>query len=206
MISSAERRCGIFRAAWRFALHLLYFQMLLLLWLGAGARGGWLAARMGVQLGGLPDLAAAGIGVGIGIACFLLLRPLADRLQVVQINSCWPICANLRAASPPLSMRRSMLTRRVSSPPRAARKPIEIIVVGHSAAGVTACAVMARAFELDPDVGRRGPQIVFADARVGDAGGPRSIRPRRKCATLIARLATAPSADLDRLACRARTL
>jgi len=34
------------------------FQMLLLLWLGLALVGGWLAARMGVQLGGLPDLAA----------------------------------------------------------------------------------------------------------------------------------------------------
>jgi hypothetical protein len=36
-----------------------------------------------------------------------------------------PICASLRAAAPPLSMRRSMLTRRVSSLPRAARKPMK---------------------------------------------------------------------------------
>ena len=33
----------IFRAAWRFELHLLYFQMLLWLWLGLSLAGGWLA-------------------------------------------------------------------------------------------------------------------------------------------------------------------
>jgi pimeloyl-ACP methyl ester carboxylesterase len=37
----------------------------------------------------------------------------------------------------------------------------ELVLVGHSAGGVIASAVMARAVELDPDVGRRGPRIVL---------------------------------------------
>jgi pimeloyl-ACP methyl ester carboxylesterase len=37
----------------------------------------------------------------------------------------------------------------------------EIVVVGHSGGGVTAPALMARALELDPELGRRGPRIVL---------------------------------------------
>ncbi len=37
----------------------------------------------------------------------------------------------------------------------------EIVVVGHSGGGALAPAVMVRALELDPDVGRRGPPVVL---------------------------------------------
>jgi pimeloyl-ACP methyl ester carboxylesterase len=37
----------------------------------------------------------------------------------------------------------------------------EIVVVGHSGGGATAPAVVARALELDPELGRRGPRVVL---------------------------------------------
>jgi hypothetical protein len=182
----------IFRAAWRFALHLLYFQMLLWLWLALALVGGWLAARMGVRFGGLPDLAAAGIGIGIGIACFLLLRPLADRMQVVQINSCWPYLREFARGHPSaFDAPINAYAARIIAAARG-QEADEIVVVGHSAAGVTACAVMARAFELDPDVGRRGPQIVLLT--LGSVMPAAALHPAaQKMRDVIARLATAPS-------------
>jgi pimeloyl-ACP methyl ester carboxylesterase len=37
----------------------------------------------------------------------------------------------------------------------------EIVVVGHSGGGVTAPALLARALELDPELGRHGPRLVL---------------------------------------------
>src|SRR5207302_5067058 len=107
------------------------------------------------------DPAAIGIGVGITLICFLLLRPLADRLQVVQINSCWPyLRAFARGHASCFDSPIDAYAARIVAAARADHAD-EIIVVGHSAAGVTASAVTARAFALDPDLGRRGPQIVL---------------------------------------------
>src|ERR1051325_10774072 len=37
----------------------------------------------------------------------------------------------------------------------------EIVVVGHSGGGVTAPALLARALQLDPELGRHGPRVVL---------------------------------------------
>jgi hypothetical protein len=68
----------------------------------------------------------------------------------------------------------------------------EIIVVGHSAAGVTASAVTARAFALDPDLGRRGPQIVLLT--LGSVLPAAALHPAaQRMREVIERLATEPS-------------
>jgi hypothetical protein len=182
----------IFRAAWRFELHLLYFQMLLLLWLALPVAAGWLAALAAARLGGLPGPVAIAIGGGIGIACFLLLRPLADRLQVVQINNCWPYLREFaRGHASAFDAPIDGYAARIVAAARA-NESDEIVVVGHSAAGVTACAVMARAFELDPDVGRCGPKIVLLT--LGSVMPAAALHPAaRKMRDVIARLATEPS-------------
>jgi len=186
----------IFRAAWRFGLHLLYFQMLLWLWLALALAGGWLAALAAARLGGLPEPAAIAIGVGIGIACFLLLRPLADRLQVVQINSCWPYLREFaRGDASGFDAPIDAYAARIVAAARASQADEivdEIVVVGHSAAGVTACAVMARVLELDPDVGRHGPKIVLLT--LGSVMPAAALHPAaRRMRAAIARLAAEPS-------------
>jgi hypothetical protein len=182
----------IFRAAWRFGLHLLYFQLLLWLWLGSAIVAGWLAAIVSARFGGLPDAAAVGVGIGIGFACFLLLRPLADRLQVVQINSCWPyLRAFARGHASTFDAPIDTYAARIVAAARA-HESDEIIVVGHSAAGVTGSAVMARAFALDPDVGRHGPQIVLLT--LGSVLPAAALHPAaHRMRDVIRRLATEPS-------------
>jgi hypothetical protein len=100
----------IFRAAWRFGLHLLYFQMLLWLWLGLALAGGALAGRS-------PSAARS-------------RSPASGRCGRSRTGCRWcrstaagPICASSRAVMPPHSMRRSIATRRASWPPRARTKP-----------------------------------------------------------------------------------
>jgi hypothetical protein len=182
----------IFRAAWRFALHLLYFQMLLWLWLTLALAGGWLAGLAAARLAGLPALAAIAVGGGIAIACFRLLRPLADRMQVVQINSCWPYLREFaRGHASAFDAPIDGYAARIVAAARADACD-EIVVVGHSAAGVTACAVMARAFELDPDLGARGPQIVLLT--LGSVMPAAALHPAaQRMRDVIARIATEPS-------------
>jgi hypothetical protein len=182
----------IFRAAWRFELHLLYFQMLLWLWLGLALAGGSLAALALARLGGLPQPAAIAVGSGVAIACFLLLRPLADRLQVVQINNCWPYLREFaRGQASAFDAPIDGYAARIVAAARAGECD-EIVVVGHSAAGVTACAVMARAFALDAELGARGPNIVLLT--LGSVMPAAALHPAaQKMRGVIARLATEPS-------------
>ena len=101
------------------------------------------------------------IGVAAALGCFMLLRPLADRLFVVQINSHWPYLLEYAARRavvlrPPIEAG----ARRLVEIARA-NEADEIVVVGHSGGGVTAPAVVARALELDPELGRHGPRVVL---------------------------------------------
>jgi hypothetical protein len=180
----------IFRAAWRFGLHLLYFQMLLWLWLWLALASGWLAALVAERWVSGP--AAIAVGAGIAVACFRLLRPLADRLQVVQINSCWPYLREFAAGqASAFDAPIDAYAARIVAAARADQSD-EIVVVGHSAAGVTACAVMARAFELDPELGRRGPKIVLLT--LGSVMPAAALHPAaRRMRAVIGRLATEPS-------------
>jgi hypothetical protein len=182
----------IFRAAWRFGLHLLYFQVLLLLWLALSVTGGWLAGLAAAHLGGVPAPVAITIGGVIGLMCFLLLRPLADRLQVVQINSCWPYLREFaRGHASAFDAPIDAYAARIVAAARA-NQADEIVVVGHSAAGVTACAVAACAFTLDPDLGRRGPKIVLLT--LGSVMPAAALHPTaQRMREAIKRLATEPS-------------
>jgi hypothetical protein len=165
---------------------------LLLLWLGLALAGGWLAGLASARFGGLPAPGAIAIGGGIGFACFLSLRPLADRLQVVQINSCWPYLRELaRGAASAFDRPIDAYAARIVAAARA-QDCDEIVVVGHSAAGVTACAVMARVFELDADAGRRGPQLLLLT--LGSVMPAAALHPAaQKLRDAIGRLATEPS-------------
>jgi len=182
----------IFRAAWRFAVHLIYFQALLLLWLAASIACGWLAGLAVVRLAGAAPPVGIAVGMGAAIGCFLLLRPLADRWLVVQINNCWPYLRELARGKASFFDRPiDHYAARIVAGARA-READEIVVVGHSAGGLTASMVMARALELDPEVGRRGPQLLLLT--LGSCLPAAALHPAA-CRTreMIARLAAEPS-------------
>src|SRR5258707_15485000 len=91
LVSGALLR--VLRTSWAFGLVLVYFQMMLIWWLVLSVVGGGLIAYAAHALG-LPVLLALAIGIACAFAIFALLRPLADRWFVVQINSHWPhLCA-----------------------------------------------------------------------------------------------------------------
>jgi pimeloyl-ACP methyl ester carboxylesterase len=143
-------------------LALTYFQLLLLLWLGASAVGGWLAAWFAIHLLKASPIVAAVIGVLGAIGSFGFLRPLADKLFVVQINSHWPYLLDYARGKTPSCWDRCIEAgaRRLVDIAKI-NDADEIVVVGHSGGGVTAPAVVERALELDPDLGRHGPRVVL---------------------------------------------
>ena len=151
---------GIIRASWRFALHLMVYQALLLAWLGFAAAAGLLVGAAGGEVGlsgALRWLAAA----AAAFAVFVLLRPLAYRWGVIQIASCWPRLREFARGRPGwIDHVVDVGARRLLAVARAGEVD-EIVVVGHSAGGIAALALVARALELDPDLGHRGSNLVL---------------------------------------------
>jgi pimeloyl-ACP methyl ester carboxylesterase len=151
----------VFRASYQYGLALVHFQVLLLYWLGLSALGGWVVGSQLMDFLGAPLALGVMIGAAAAIGCFKLLRPLADRWFVVQINSHWPYLLEYARGKPSCFDRAIEAGARRLSDVARANEADEIVVVGHSGGGVTAPAVVARALELDPDVGRRGPPVVL---------------------------------------------
>jgi hypothetical protein len=151
----------VYRAHWRYGLALTVFQLMLVCWLTAAALGGWLIGWLAMRLLDGPLAFAVMLGVLGAIGCFMLLRPLADRLFAVQINSHWPYLLEYARGEPSCFDRPIEAGARRLAEIARANEADEIVVVGHSGGGVTAPAVVARALELDPGLGRHGPRVVL---------------------------------------------
>ena len=190
LVSGALYR--VLRASWEFGAALIHFQMLLLWWLVLSASGGWLAAYAAMHFLGLHGPAGIVIGVAAAAAIFFALRPLANHLFVIQINSHWPyLCEFARGEATCFDAPIETCAQRVVAAVRA-NEADEIIVVGHSGGGALAPAVIVRALELDPDIGRKGPPLVLVtlgSIAPGAALHPRAARLR----AVFARLAVEPS-------------
>jgi hypothetical protein len=147
----------IFRASWRFGLALAYFELLLLLWLALAALAG-IAAADAIQLA--PGWRAL-LGLGTALAVFAALRPLADRYQVVQITNHWPRLRRFARSAP--TWFDGVVEAGAQRLVEAARagEADELVLIGHSGGCTLAPAIMARALEIDRDLGRHGPQIVL---------------------------------------------
>jgi hypothetical protein len=151
----------IYRASFQYGLALTTFQMMLFWWLVLSGLGGgligWLAMRFAHATLAFGIIA----GVAAAFACFRLLRPLADRFFVVQINSHWPYLLEYARGEPSCWDRCIEAGARRLVEMARGDAADEIVIVGHSGGGVTGPAIVARALELDPDLGRRGPRIVL---------------------------------------------
>ena len=151
----------IFRASWRFGLHLLSIQLLLLAGLAlsvAIAVGVGYAALLGLGLPAPIDIADA---IAAGIVVLLLLHPLAKRWFVIQITNCWVTLRRFgRGRATWIDQVIEAGARRLVAA-AAARDADELVLVGHSTGSVIAAAIMVRALELDPDLGRKGARLVL---------------------------------------------
>jgi hypothetical protein len=190
LVSGALLR--VLRASWEFGAALIHFQMLLLWWLVLSAGGGWLVAHVATRYLGLPGVAGALIGVVGAVAVFLALRPLANRLFVIQINSHWPyLCEFARGEATCFDAPIEACAQRVIDAVRA-NDADEIVVIGHSGGGALAPAVIVRALELDPEIGRRGAPLVLLT--LGSIAPGAALHPKAtKLRAVFARLAVEPS-------------
>jgi pimeloyl-ACP methyl ester carboxylesterase len=149
----------IFRASWRFGFHLLWIQSLLVIWLALTVAIGLAAALVVGDSLGQPLAIATGLAVAA--SALFALRPLADRLYIGQITSCWATLRRFGRGQP------SWLDDTIEAGARrlvaaaAANDTDELVLVGHSTGSVIAAAIMARALALDPDLGRRGARVVL---------------------------------------------
>jgi len=189
VLSGAQFR--IFRAAWRFAVHLLCFQLLILAWAAAAVVVGVAADRI-LDAFGLPPAASFIIAVALGVATLFALRPVADRWRVVQIVSSWSTLRRFgRGGANWIDRAVERGASHLVATVRAGEAD-EVALVGHSSGGTIACAIMARALELDPDLGRSGPPVVLLT--LGSVMPAVALHPAAsRMRAIVARLAVAPT-------------
>ena len=182
----------VWRACPEFALVLIYFQLMLVGWMALSLGGGWLVALGLERAFALRGFAAFAVGALAALALFLALRPLANRWFVVQINSCWPfLCEFARGEPSCFDAPIEACALRLVEAARAGEAD-EIVVIGHSGGGILAPAVVARALELDADVGRRGPAVVLLT--LGSIAPGAALHPRaERLRAVFARIAVEPS-------------
>ena len=190
LVSGAQFR--IFRASWRFGLHLLFVQLVLLTWLELAVASGVLVAYVVTDHLGLSAPLGIVTSLLAALASFLALQPIADRWGAIQIPSCWVILRRFARG------RATWLDRVVDV---GARRLVavaqlndadELVVVGHSAGGVIASAVIARALEFDPALGRRGMRLVLLT--LGSVMPAVALHPAaRRMREIVRRLAVEPT-------------
>jgi hypothetical protein len=182
----------VLRASWEFGLALIHFEMMLLWWLVLPAAGGWVIAHLATSYFGWPSPFALLAGIIAACAIFLALRPLARRWFVIQINSHWPYLTAFARGEPTcFDAPIDACAQHVIEAARA-NAADEIVVVGHSGGGALAPAVITRALELDPEVGRRGPPLILLT--LGSIAPGAALHPKAaKLRAVFARLAVEPS-------------
>jgi hypothetical protein len=182
----------VFKASWRYWLALLYFQFMLWMWLLLPVICGVIVGTLLDEYLGAPVILSVLLGVGAAVGIFMLLRPLADRWHVVQINSHWPhMCEHARGKPSTFDAAINTGAERLVTVAQA-NAVDEILVIGHSGGGVTAPAVVVRALELDPEIGRRGPRVVLMT--LGSIMPGAGVHPKAtKLRAIIKRIAVEPS-------------
>ena len=184
----------VFRASWQFEMHHLVLQLLLLIWIATSVAAGTLAFYIARYKVGVPVSIGVVISVAIFFATFIALRPLANRWYVIRVNNHWPYLREFGRGEPtcfdrPIEVGASRLKELVN-----ANDADEVVMVGHSGGAPLAQCMVARALELDPDLGKRGPRIVLLT--IGSITPAVALHPSAlKMREIIRRLAIEPSID-----------
>lgn len=188
------------RAAWRFALHLMVLQAPLLAWLALTIVAGCAAGIAVERATGSVAIGVLTAGV-VWAAVFALLRPLTDRSVLLQVANGWPIMRDFARGRPSGYDRPvEAFAHRLVAAARAGGVD-EILIIGHSAGGLTAPIVTTRALELDPDLGRHGPRVTLVT--VGSLLPAFALHPAaERMRAAVRRLAAEP--DVRWVDCQAR--
>lgn len=182
----------ILRASRRFWFGHVYFQIMMLFWIAISIVGGLYVGFVLLKNCVTYSWASVIISMAVAISCFRLLRPLADRWFVVQINNCWPYLNEFaRGKSSCFAPSINACAERLIKIARS-NEVDEILIIGHSGGGVVAPAVVARALDLDPDVGKYGPKLVLMT--LGSIMPGAGIHPKaKKLRAIIKQIAIEPS-------------
>jgi hypothetical protein len=124
------------------------------------AVAGWIVARLTTGFLGLDGVAAAALGVPLGVAVFLLLlRWPGRRWRVEQLLDDW-ICAHayIHGERPDIDARLELFAEALLAQTRDAALD-EIVIVGHSLGAMLVLDVIVRALARDANFGRRGPAV-----------------------------------------------
>lgn len=191
LVSGALLR--IFRASWRFGLHLLVVQLVLLFWLALAAAIGATAGYFAISHFGLSMPLGIVTSLAMALVSYLALQPIARRWGAIQIPSCWVTLRRFaRGSATWLDQAIDIGAQRLIAV-ALANAADEIVVVGHSAGCVIASAVMARALERDPELGRRGTRLVLLT--LGSVVPAVALHPAaQRMRDIVARLAVEPAA------------
>jgi hypothetical protein len=189
-VSGAQFR--IFCASWRFGLHLLFVQSVLVFWLALAAAIGLTTGYVVADQLGFSTLAGVVASLPAALAAFLALQPAARRFGAIQIPSCWVILRRFaRGQATWLDQVIDMGAQRLIAVARA-NAADGIVVVGHSAGCVIASAVIARALEFDPELGRSGPRLVLLT--LGSVMPAVALHPAaQRMRDIVARIAVEPT-------------
>lgn len=190
LLSSAGLR--ILWASWQFGLHLIYFQLLVLAWLAIPAVIAVAVVGAAVSYFGWNITVGIVIALATAVVAFLALSPLAERSGVIQIASCWATLRRFGRGRPTwIDPAIDVGARRVLAVAKA-NEVDELAVIGHSTGGVIASAIVARALELDPNLGRSGPRLVLLT--LGSVMPAVALHPAaQRMRHIVADLATAPA-------------
>lgn len=158
---TSGRLIRIFRIGPRYALLLMILQTILTWWIGLSLTGGALVGVLLAKIIAAP--LAASIAAALVAAALLLfaLQPMVNILYGPRVMVAWLNIWKFAAGEPsgfdaPLEA----YARAIVAAARA-NEADEIVVMGHCFGGMITPSVMARALELDPDLGRHGPKVTM---------------------------------------------
>lgn len=191
----------VFRANWRFGMHHLVLQLLLLTWIATSVAAGTLAWYIARHKVGVATPISLAMSVAVFFAIFTALRPLADRWLVIRVNNHWPYLRKFGHGEATCFDRHiEMGAVRLKELVRA-NDADELVLIGHSGGAPLAQCMAARALELNPDLGRQGPRIVVLT--IGSITPAVAFHPRAlKMREIIRRLAIESS--INWIECQSR--
>ena len=145
-----------FRANFQYGFFFLFPVVYLVAFAAVGwLLGRWIAGLLALQ-GAAYALAVAAIGVA---AFFVLLQWPGRRWRVLQALDDWMFSWDyLHGRRPDMEARLDQFARQLVTSARDTQFD-EIVVVGHSLGATMAVSTVARALELDPALGTRGPKV-----------------------------------------------
>lgn len=180
------------RAHWRFALFISYPYLMLALEAALALAAGWLGAAGLAHVGVLRPLAALGGAALFVVVLALLLARFEKTTYVLYLMADWIFTFDFaHGRRPDWDARLDRFARTIVEAVSASDAD-EFVVVGHSSGSFLGVEVLARAFALDPALGRHGPRLVFLTlgGNLPIVGFHRDAKPFR---ARLARLATEPS-------------